>query len=118
MKKLLLALTVLLTFTLFACEVTTEKTDYRDMMTEIEPKKVEVSFFTDNYATYEFKMNETQTLYYCPEKVMIGNNIYINDKTGYFIITIDGFSKSSKKVDLSYLKLLFSSESEWLKWQS
>lgn len=112
MKKLLLALTLLLTFTLFACEVTTEKTDYRDMMTEIEPKKVEVSVFSNNYATHEFIINETQTLYYCPEKVTIGENIYINNKVGYFVITTNAFGKTYNEVDLSYLKLLFSSESE------
>lgn len=103
MKRLLIAL---LLFALMGCSFTTERTDYTEFMTEIEAKEVSIGLFSKAYATHEFVLNEEQTLYYFPEKAETNGKIYLNDKTGYYLIS-SGITMESKKLEPEDLKIIF-----------
>lgn len=90
MKKLLIAILAIFTFSLMGCEASKEP--YL-LMNELDPpieynilKVYELEIISGKFwFQYEFKMNETETLMYAPKKVVSGVNIYLNDQELYVI---------------------------------
>jgi len=77
---------------LSACSRTNQ--EYWKEMPEVEPTSVlvEEQIFNSLYLYADRKMilNPTQTLYYFPERIKVGDDLYINSKTGYFLLTTRG----------------------------
>lgn len=90
MKKLLIAILAIFTFSLMGCD--TIKEPYT-LMNELDPpvqynilKVYELEIISGKFwFQYEFNMNETETLMYAPKKVVSGLNVYLNDRELYVI---------------------------------
>ena len=83
----------LMSFVFIGCS-TNKDSEYMNQMTELEEPVVLVINagalkIKEVYATHELVMNENEILYYFPEKVEVGNRIYINDMVGFYIFTAE-----------------------------
>ena len=86
MKKLLVLL--LIPIFLISCDIIKEPYEsMEELETTYEIELASLATFSVEtvYATHSKRLNDNQTLYYAPETVKIGEDIFLNKTYGYFI---------------------------------
>ncbi len=114
MKKLLRLLCVSLIGTfLISCGKDHTK-DYLSQMTALtEPETVDMwegYTKTTYYVSHKLVLNPEETLYYAPKKFQDGENIYLNKKEIFFIISVDPgiiTTNTFREATAEELKLIF-----------
>ena len=77
-------------------------------MTKLEePLEVAYGINDSIWVTYEFKMNDNETIYYAPKRVEYNEQIFINETEGYIRVKVNGIFRSVTYPTANTLKEIF-----------